>query len=257
MDRFRLDGMTLSEKAKIKIKEYIDEMDLSKNNKLPREEEFAKIIGISRVTLRTALNDLASEGLILRRQGKGTFVNLDSYNIKVKFNPVEEFTDMIRNSGYKPSVKLVSIQIVPGFEKIRDHLKLSSEDKLVMSEKIFFADKRLCSFCIDYFPLSAIGGEEAFDNFSKYENSIFRYIYSHSGREILWDKVKIKTVNGKSIQNLSTYVSDKKLSNKPFLLVKGINYDTDDNPLLYVEEYIDTDIIEFSMIRQREFNIEL
>lgn len=254
LDGLKIDVMNLSEKTKIKIKQYIDSMDVEKSNKLPREEKLSEIIGVSRITLRTALNDLAAEGLIFRKQGKGTFVNVDSLNIKVKFNPVEEFTEMIRNSGYEPSVNLLGIKLVPGISGINNALQLDKDEKIVMCEKIFLADGNFCAFCVDFFPLSAIGGEEAFKDFLNYENSVFTYIYNNSGRKTLWDKVKIKTIIGKEIPDLNKYLKDKKLLSKSFLLVEGVNYDSDNNPLLYAKEYIDTNIIEFNMIRQRNVN---
>lgn len=251
MDELKLDVMTLSEKTKIKIRQYINNMDIEKSNKLPREEKLAEIIGVSRITLRTALNDLAAEGLIFRRHGKGTFVNVDSLNIKVTFNPVQEFTEMIRNSGYEPSVNLLGIKLVPGSKQITNMLQLDEDEKMVMCEKIFLADGNFCAFCVDFFPLSAIGGEDAFKDFLRYENSVFTYIYDKSGRKTLWDKVKINTIIGKEIPGLSKYLKDKKLTSKSFLLLEGVNYDSNDNPLLYAKEYIDTDIIQFNMIRQR------
>lgn len=254
MEDLHINVTSLSEQAKTKIRQYISSMDLEKSNKLPREEVFASLIGVSRITLRSALNDLACEGLIFRRQGKGTFVNVDSLNINVTFNPVMEFTHMISNSGYTPSVQLLGIRIVPPSKSIENILQLSENDKLVMCDKIFLADERLCAYCIDYFPLAAIGGEEAFDNFSNYQNSVFTYIHSHSGRKIIWDKVNIKTAIGSDIPNLPSHVSDKNIKNKPFLLLEGVNYDDNDNPLLYAREYIDTELIQFSMIRQRNID---
>lgn len=40
---------------------------------MPTEQEFAALFGVSRVTIRKALNMLQEEGLILRQQGRGTF----------------------------------------------------------------------------------------------------------------------------------------------------------------------------------------
>ncbi|MEM5774221.1 MAG: GntR family transcriptional regulator, partial [Anaerolineaceae bacterium] len=42
--------------------------------KLPAEPLLAKTLGVSRATLREAMRDFESQGLILRRQGIGTFV---------------------------------------------------------------------------------------------------------------------------------------------------------------------------------------
>ena len=70
MEYQKLNTLTLSEQAKREIHKYIKNMDLSRNNKLPREEVLAEMIGVSRITIRQALNDLASEGIIFRRQGK-------------------------------------------------------------------------------------------------------------------------------------------------------------------------------------------
>ncbi|MHC1750767.1 MAG: GntR family transcriptional regulator [Cellulosilyticaceae bacterium] len=251
MDTNRLNDMALSEKTKIAILKYINGMDLKKSNKLPREEALAEIIGVSRVTIRSALNDLSSEGTIFRRQGKGTFVNVDSLNIKVKFNPVIEFTQMIRGSGFTPSVKVLNIEIIPPNPKIAAVLQLPSEEKIVMAEKMFFADGKMCAFCSDYFALSAIGGEEGVSAFEQHGESIFEYIYQHSGRRTLWDKVEIDTALSNAIPNLKTYTDLKKLGVKPFLLLKGVNYDLEDKPLIYTMEYIDTSIICFSMIRQK------
>ncbi len=63
MEYQKLNTLTLSEQAKREIHKYIKNMDLSRNNKLPREEVMAEMIGVSRITIRQAFNDLASEAL--------------------------------------------------------------------------------------------------------------------------------------------------------------------------------------------------
>ena len=251
MEYQKLNTLTLSEQAKREIHKYIKNMDLSRNNKLPREEVMAEMIGVSRITIRQAFNDLASEGIIFRRQGKGTFVNVDSLNIKVKFNPCMEFTQMIENSGYTPSVRLLNIQKIDRDEAICQQLQRESGEQLVVAEKMFLADDTVCAFCRDYFSLSLIGGEEAFREFSKYENSIFQYIYNLSGEKIEWDKVEIDTILTTEIEGLDQYADMNQLGCKPFLYLKGINYSSSDRPLIHANEYINTAIIKFNMIRQK------
>ena len=43
-------------------------------------------------------------------------------------------------------------------------------------------------------------------------------------------------------------------SNKALLLINAIEYDDDNNEIMYSNEYVNTDIIKFSSIRRREIN---
>lgn len=251
MPNRKLNALTLSERAGFEIKNYISTMNLQENNKLPREELLAEIIGVSRITIRQALNDLAAEGVVFRRQGKGTFVNVDSLNIKVRFNPCMEFSQMIENSGYQPSVKLGDIKKIPRDESICKFLCMEEGEELVVAEKVFLADGQFCVFCRDYFSASQVGDEESFQEFSRYEDSIFRYIYNLSGKKCEWDKVEIDTAMSSDIDGLSRYIDKKEIADIPLLYLKGVNYDSEDTPILYANEYINTSIIKYNIIRTK------
>lgn len=247
----KLKTRPLSDQAKEAILQYIEELDVEKDNKLPREEELARMLGVSRITVRQALNDLAAEGIVFRRQGRGTFVNRDSLNIKVTLSPCMELTQMIRNSGYTPSVRLLNISRIQRDEKICAALKMEEDDRLVVAEKLFLADGKICAFCRDYFGISLIGGEEAFEAFSRYEDSIYKYIYDLSGQKAEWDKIEISTVNPSDIKGLKKYVTLKEMGEQPYLYLKTMNYSSDDRPLVWADEYFNTEIIRFSLIRQK------
>lgn len=252
MNTHKLNVTSLSEQAKKEVLRYIEGMDFSKGNKLPREELLAEMIGVSRITIRQALNELSAEGMIFRRQGKGTFVNVDSLNIKVTFSPCMELTQMIANSGYQPSVKLLNISKVERDEEICSLLQMREGEQLVVGEKLFLADDKICAFCRDYFGMDLIGGEEAFDAFAKYEDSIYKYIYNLSGEKAEWDKVEIDTVMPQEIEGLSEHVSLQDLGDKPYLYLKTLNYSSKDQPLIYANEYFNTSIIKFNLIRQKK-----
>ncbi|MFV0401070.1 MAG: substrate-binding domain-containing protein [Oscillospiraceae bacterium] len=56
------------------ISQQIKSGELSPGDKLLSEEEYAKLHGVSTITVRKALADLVTEGLIVRTKSKGTFV---------------------------------------------------------------------------------------------------------------------------------------------------------------------------------------
>jgi len=56
------------------IRKHISEHKVPPGTKLPSEEELARHFGVSSITIRAALKELADSGLIDRRQGRGTFV---------------------------------------------------------------------------------------------------------------------------------------------------------------------------------------
>ncbi len=56
------------------ILRHIDEQGLAEGAQLPTESQFASAAGVSLVTVRRALAELAGQGIVRREQGRGTFV---------------------------------------------------------------------------------------------------------------------------------------------------------------------------------------
>ena len=254
MDSFKVgNSRSLVEQAKTSIQNYIKQMDLTKSNKLPREEKLAELIGVSRITIRAALNQLAAEGSIFRRQGKGTFVNVDSLNIKVTFSPVVEFARMICDSGYQPGVKNLGVSYYTARqgEEIRKKLLLSEEEPLVAVERAFLADGTICAYTVDIFPRQMLGAGN-FSDLRSYEKSVYEFLYAQTGRRILWDKIDLNVVNAGEIPGYALHLRDAFERERPLLYIQGTNYDENDLPIMYSLEYIDTRVIQFSVIRQRK-----
>jgi GntR family transcriptional regulator of arabinose operon len=75
------------------VKDYvlsqIKNNEISEDDRIPSESEFAKMLDISSITVRKALTDLVNEGVIYRVRGKGSFVaNRNSAADKTTSNPV-------------------------------------------------------------------------------------------------------------------------------------------------------------------------
>ena len=71
------------------------------NGKLfPKEVEFSNAIGVSRNTVRQAFKTLVNEGLLIRKQGKGTVINKHR-NIVTHLKKWDSFTNDMKQQGIK------------------------------------------------------------------------------------------------------------------------------------------------------------
>lgn len=83
------------------IQSDIRERVLKGGHKLPPEPELAEIYGVSRVTIRKTLTQLANEGLVERRKGKGTFVkDLEKKQLADTFCILSFSTNLIESNEY-------------------------------------------------------------------------------------------------------------------------------------------------------------
>lgn len=94
---------TTSEEVIAQLREMIHRGELRPGDRLPPERDLAKLLGVSRPTLRAGIHSLAAVGVLQSRQGAGTFVvkadgppSLDSSPLRLMaslhgFTPAEMF----------------------------------------------------------------------------------------------------------------------------------------------------------------------
>lgn len=71
---------------------------------LASERELCDIYGVSRITVRKAVDGLVEEGLLTRARGSGTYVSTQSMTrVEKNFSILTSFSEDIRSRGYKPS----------------------------------------------------------------------------------------------------------------------------------------------------------
>ena len=65
---------TTAEEVVVRLRDMIHNGELSPGDRLPPERDLAKLLGVSRPTLRAGIRSLATVGILQSRQGAGTFV---------------------------------------------------------------------------------------------------------------------------------------------------------------------------------------
>lgn len=72
---------------------------LAPDDALPPERDLAEVLHISRITVRKAIDELVREGLLIRKQGSGTFV---SNRVEKNFAKLTSFSEDMRARGREP-----------------------------------------------------------------------------------------------------------------------------------------------------------
>jgi GntR family transcriptional regulator len=113
------------------IRQNVREGRLSPGDPLPSESEFCEHYGISRSTVRAALAELEEEGLVVRHQGKGSFVSRP--RIVRSLHNLYSFTDEITAMGLVPHSRVLAYEVITPGEEIKRHLGLVDPEEKVFS----------------------------------------------------------------------------------------------------------------------------
>ncbi|MEK0165439.1 GntR family transcriptional regulator [Phaeobacter sp. JH20_36] len=88
-----------------RIEDGIETGLLPKSAPLPAEREIATLTGLSRVTVRRAMQDLVDRGIVVQRQGSGSFVSDGTPKVEQSLSQLTSFTEDMERRGYDTSVE--------------------------------------------------------------------------------------------------------------------------------------------------------
>jgi GntR family transcriptional regulator len=81
------------------LRQAIETRVLGPDDALPPERDLAAEFAVSRITVRKAIDGLVSEGMLVRRQGSGTFV---CSRVEKNFSKLTSFSEDMRARGRNP-----------------------------------------------------------------------------------------------------------------------------------------------------------
>ncbi len=130
------------------IKRRIAEGEYSIGSMLPPEPALEEIFGVSRTTVRKAVEYLAREGFVFVKQGRGTEV-ID-FNTRQNLNTVTSTSETLERKGYKVLPKLMQIDSVPAQGKLASEMAVPEGTMLVRVHRIQTADDKPIAIMKNY-----------------------------------------------------------------------------------------------------------
>ena len=122
-----------------KIKNSISNGELKTGSKIAAEQELCAQYGVSRITVRKAISELEKQGILEKKQGKGTFVTVPA--IHRKLHAVNSFHDTCRMNGQHPSTRTIVSKTLIASRSDVEELGVAIGARVVETVRVHFADK--------------------------------------------------------------------------------------------------------------------
>lgn len=152
----------------------IESGKLAEGDKMPTEETIGETFGVSRITVRQALDGLAQSGYIYKIQGKGSFV--EAKKAGMQLNHLIGFSDEMRSIGMEPSTSLISQSLEFPSEPVANALELDGTQKVYIISRLRCADAVPMAVETVCLPFARFAGIETYD-MSKSLYTLFRQRY--------------------------------------------------------------------------------
>ncbi len=144
----------ISEQVNNVLRDRICNANYAPGERLPSESVLSEEFGVSRATIRTVLAKLAAEGLILRKQGNGTFVNERIEEINTHLGGLWDFAHLIERSGFEVSIQPQAMEIVLANEEEAHILAIDVGDKLLLLKRLFLGNQTPIILAKNLIPVS-------------------------------------------------------------------------------------------------------
>ena len=149
---------SLSQRLHADLADLID--STKPGDQLPTEPKLAQQLGVSRATLREAMRTFETQGLILRRQGVGTFVVRPTQILESGLEMLESIATLAKRSGLPVAMGDITIETRGATGEESEALVLDIGDTVVSVSRVILAEGRPVAFLVDILPEDVIPQDE-------------------------------------------------------------------------------------------------
>ena len=205
---------------------------------LPAEKDLSKELDVSIGTLRKAVDELVAEGIVVRKQGKGTFVaehdvkrllyyffHVVKHDAEKKINPRVDLVSLVSATASKEEAE--KLQIKEGAAVWRIINRLYLDDYCVMIDHITLDKKRFKNLTRT--------------DFIQREGSIYQLYQMKYGQTVVRSSERLRA--GIAGKQYSEWLDLK--PNSPVLIIRRVALGMQDEPLEWRVSMLNTDRYEY------------
>jgi GntR family transcriptional regulator len=198
--------------------------DLKPGEQLPGERELSEQFGISRMTVRQALQYLIREEALVARQGLGTFVA----EPKLTTNPLHVlgFTEEMMQRGASAASKVIEQDVVVPPAGVAAQLGLQNGEHTTRVVRLRLTDGEPVLLETVYVPSARFAGLEHAD---LSRQSLYKLMRERYGVTLKGSSHTLEAVPANEYERQLFHVQ----AGTPLILLQGVTYDESDKPVEY------------------------
>jgi GntR family transcriptional regulator len=128
-------GMTKQAATRDLVLDLVEQLQVG--DAIPSERQLSADFGVSRLTVRAALDELVREGYLVRRHGSGTFVSEPKIAQELTMT---SFTDDMRRRGLQPASRTLDLRVTPAGARLGRLLHVSPSEPVLVAVRLRLAD---------------------------------------------------------------------------------------------------------------------
>jgi GntR family transcriptional regulator len=146
----------VAEQVSVLLRDRIRQGQYPPGSRLPSESALAQELNVSRSTVRLSLSRIEALGLIIRKQGDGTYVRKRVVEIDTELHGIWDFRHLIEASGRASSIQTLSVSKRYLTNLETKTLDVGHRDRVLALERLFLADNQPIIFSLNLIPASRL-----------------------------------------------------------------------------------------------------
>lgn len=212
------------------------------HDQMPSESELTKIFGVSRITVRQALDHLQKEGLIFKIHGKGTYVSKPK--VFQNLGKLQGFGEAMSGMGYEIVSELIDQKVTPADKTVSLKLNVNKDELVYEIRRVRYLNRSPLSLDVTYIP-KAIGERLVKEDLA--HRDIFLILENDYGYSLGQADLQIESILADDVLAELLHVD----AGAPILRIERLTFTTNNQPLDFEYLYYRGDAIQYRLRIER------